>query len=79
MAKAWSFLVKKESLACQITYPFNIRWVIFENEIKKIALQKQPIFLLNGKPVTPLSKEVHGQGIKVINSPKIDDAIGRYF
>jgi len=46
--RPWSSLVKEESLACQITSPFNNKLGVFENKIKKIALQSQPIFLLSG-------------------------------
>ena len=40
-------------------------WVVFANKIKNIALQKEPIFLLNGEVIwqasdSPLSKELHG-------------------
>ena len=43
----------------------TISWVVFENKIKMIDLQKQPIFLLNGEVIwqasnSPLSKELHG-------------------
>ena len=56
-------MATEESLACQITSPFHNK-VVFANEIKKIALQKQPIFLLNGEVIwqasdTPLTKELH--------------------
>ena len=43
----YTSLYKGESLTCQISSPFNKRWAVFK--IKKIALQKQPIFLLNGE------------------------------
>ena len=38
-------------------------WVVVENKIKKIALEKQPIFLLNWEVIwqasdSPLSKEL---------------------
>ena len=43
----------------------TISWVVFANKIKNIALQKEPIFLLNGEVIwqasdSPLSKELHG-------------------
>ena len=55
----------KESLACQITSLLNKKPGFFENKIKKISSQKQPIFLLNGEAIwqardSPLSKELHG-------------------
>ena len=42
----------------------TISWVVFANKIKNIALQKEPIFLLNGEVIwqasdSPLSKELH--------------------
>ena len=54
----WSSLYKEESLACQITSPFN----------NKLLKQMQPIFLLNGEVIwqasdSSLSKELHGLGI----------------
>ena len=44
--------------------PFNNNLVVLDNKIKMIALQKQPIFLLNGEVIwqvsdSPLSKELH--------------------
>ena len=47
--------------------PFNNNLVVLDNKIKMIALQKQPIFLLNGEVIwqvsdSPLSKELHGIG-----------------
>ena len=41
-----------------------ISWGVFANKIKKIALQKQHIFLLNGEVIwqasdSPFSKEPH--------------------
>ena len=47
-AKSWSSLDKEESLACKITSPFNNNRFFLKN---KIALQKQPIFLLNGEVI----------------------------
>ena len=36
-----------KSQAGEITSPFNNKLDVFGNKIKKIVLQKQPIFLLN--------------------------------
>ena len=47
-AKSWSSLDKEESLASKITSPFNNNRFFLKN---KIALQKQPIFLLNGEVI----------------------------
>ena len=46
MTRSWSSIDKEESLACQITSPFNNKLGCFKNKIKKIGFQKQPIFNL---------------------------------
>ena len=60
--------VRPEESAVSFTWnssPFNNKLVVFVNAIKKIAFQKQPIFLLNGEVMwqasdSPLStKELH--------------------
>ena len=48
----------------------QLSWVVFENKIRKIAIQKQPIFLLDGEvnwqaSDSPLSKELHGKAVCV--------------
>ena len=50
----------------QILVKFSAR-----HKIKNIALQKKPIFLLNGEVIwqasdSPLSKELHGETFRVI-------------
>ena len=51
-----------------MTSPFNNTLGCIENKIKKIAFQKQPIFLLNGEVIcqascSTLSKELHAPNI----------------
>ena len=46
--KPWRSLVKEDSLASKITSTLNKMLGCFLSKVKKIALQKQPIFLLNG-------------------------------
>ena len=54
--KACVLFRKEESLACQITSPFNIKLGCYYNNIKKFAIQKRPIFfLLNGEVILPSS------------------------
>ena len=62
---SWSSLVKEESPPCQITSPFNNKLSCFWKLNYTIALQKQPIFLLNGEVIwqasdSSLTKELHG-------------------
>ena len=52
LVAAWSSLDKEESLACHITSSFNNKLGCFYNKIKKkIVLQKQHFFLLNGEVI----------------------------
>ena len=46
----------------------TVSWVVFENKILNIALQKQPIFLTNVEVIrqandSPLTKELHDLGV----------------
>ena len=58
-------LDKEELLAWQITYQFINKLCCFWKNWKKIAFQKQPIFLLNEEVIwqasdSSLSNELHG-------------------
>ena len=62
----WKFVLKNQQSVLHGTLLHStISWVVFVNAIKKIAFQKQPIFLLNGEVMwqasdSPLStKELH--------------------
>ena len=64
MIQPWSSLDKEESLACQITSPFNNKLGCFQIKMENNAFLKQPIFLLNGEGIWRandpfLSKELH--------------------
>ena len=50
MFKSWSSLDKGESLACQITFPFNQKIGCLKLDLFNFIL-KQPSFLLNGEVI----------------------------